>query len=278
MKTRRTMVEAQTDPSMRRQCELLGVTRSSLYYEAVEPDAEELALMRRLDELHLKYPFYGSRKLTQALKTEGHDINRKRVQRLMRLMGVESTAPKPNTSKPSLEHAKYPYLLRNLNVSRVNQAWAADITYIPMAHGFIYLVAIIDWCSRRVLAWRVSNSLEPNFCVEALEEALASYGCPEIFNTDQGSQFTSQEFIDVLLAHGIQISMDGKGRWLDNVFIERLWRSLKYEEIYLHAYDTVAAAREGIARYFEFFNNERQHEALGYQTPARFYDGLLEVA
>ena len=279
MKTRRTMVEAKTDPSMRRQCELLGVNRTSLYYEPVEPDAEELALMRRVDELHLKYPFYGSRKLTQALKTEGHDINRKRVQRLMRVMGLESTAPKPNTSKPSPEHAKYPYLLRNLKVSRVNQAWAADITYIPMAHGFIYLVAIIDWCSRRVLAWRVSNSLEPNFCVEALEEALAHYGCPEIFNTDQGSQFTSEDFIDVLLAHGIQISMDGKGRWLDNVFIERLWRSLKYEEIYLHAYDTVAAAREGIARYFEFFNNERQHEALGYQTPASFYDGLLrEVA
>ena len=279
MKTRRTMVEAKTDPSMRRQCELLGVNRSSLYYEPVEPDAEELALMRRVDELHLKYPFYGSRKLTQALKTEGHDINRKRVQRLMRVMGLESTAPKPNTSKPSPEHAKYPYLLRNLKVSRVNQAWAADITYIPMAHGFIYLVAIIDWCSRRVLAWRVSNSLEPNFCVEALEEALAHYGCPEIFNTDQGSQFTSEDFIDVLLAHGIQISMDGKGRWLDNVFIERLWRSLKYEEIYLHAYDTVAAAREGIARYFEFFNNERQHEALCYQTPASFYDGLLrEVA
>ena len=272
-------MEAKTDPSMRRQCELLGVNRSSLYYEPVEPDAEELALMRRVDELHLKYPFYGSRKLTQALKTEGHDINRKRVQRLMRVMGLESTAPKPNTSKPSPEHAKYPYLLRNLKVSRVNQAWAADITYIPMAHGFIYLVAIIDWCSRRVLAWRVSNSLEPNFCVEALEEALAHYGCPEIFNTDQGSQFTSEDFIDVLLAHGIQISMDGKGRWLDNVFIERLWRSLKYEEIYLHAYDTVAAAREGIARYFEFFNNERQHEALGYQTPASFYDGLLrEVA
>lgn len=279
MKTRRTMVKAETDPSMRRQCELLGVNRSSLYYEPVEPDAEELALMRRLDELHVKYPFYGSRKLTQALKTEGHDINRKRVQRLMRVMGMESTAPKPNTSKPSPEHAKYPYLLRDLKVCRVNQAWAADITYIPMAHGFIYLVAIIDWCSRRVLAWRVSNSLEPNFCVEALEEALARYGCPEIFNTDQGSQFTSENFIDVLLAHEIKISMDGKGRWLDNIFIERLWRSLKYEEVYLHVYDTVAAAREGIARYFDFFNNERQHEALGYQTPAGFYDGLLrEVA
>ena len=278
MKTRRSLVEANTDPSMRRQCELLGVNRSSLYYEAVKPDAEELALMRRLDELHLKYPFYGSRKLTQALKAEGCDVNRKRVQRLMRVMGIESTAPKPNTSKPSPEHAKYPYLLRNLKVSRVNQVWAADVTYIPMAHGFIYLVAIIDWFSRRVLAWRVSTSLEPNFCVEALEEALTRYGCPEIFNTDQGSQFTAEAFISVLLALGIQISMDGKGRWLDNVFIERLWRSLKYEEVYLHAYDTVAAAREGIARYFDFFNNERPHEALGYQTPASFYNGLREVA
>ncbi len=279
MKTRRTMVEVKTDPSMRRQCELLGVNRSSLYYEPVEPDAEELGRMRQLDELHLKYPFYGSRKLTQALKAEGHDVNRKRVQRLMRVMGLESTAPKPNTRRPSPEHAKYPYLLRNLKVSRVNQVWAADITYIPMAHGFIYLVAIIDWCSRRVLAWRVSNSLEPNFCVEALVEALARYGCPEIFNTDQGSQFTSEEFVGVLLALGIKVSMDGKGRWLDNVFIERLWRSLKYEEVYLHAYDTVAAAREGIARYFDFFNDQRPHAALGYQTPASFYDGLLrEVA
>ena len=189
MKARRTMVEAKTDPSMRRQCELLGVNRSSLYYEAVEPDAEELALMRRLDELHLKYPFYGSRKLAQTLKAEGQCVNRKRVQRLMRVMGLESTAPKPNTSKPSPEHARYPYLLRNLRVSRVNQAWATDITYIPMAHGFIYLVAIIDWCSRRVLAWRLSNTMETNFCVEALEEAIARYGCPAIFNTDQGSQF-----------------------------------------------------------------------------------------
>jgi putative transposase len=279
MKTRRTLVEAETEPSMRRQCELLGVNRSSLYYEAVKPDAEELALMRRLDELHLKYPFYGSRKLTQALKTEGHDVNRKRIQRLMRVMGLESTAPKPNTSKASPEHAKYPYLLRNLKASRVNQAWAADITYIPMAYGFVYLVAIIDWYSRRVLSWRVSNSLESNFCVEAAEEALARYGCPEIFNTDQGSQFTAQDFVDVLLARGVQISMDGKGRWLDNIFIERLWRSLKYEEVYLHAYDTVAAAREGIGHYFDFFNNERPHQALGNQTPASFYDGgLREVA
>ena len=259
-------MEAKTDPSMRRQCELLGVNRSSLYYEPVEPDAEELALMRRVDELHLKYPFYGSRKLTQALKTEGHDINRKRVQRLMRVMGLESTAPKPNTSKPSPEHAKYPYLLRNLKVSRVNQAWAADITYIPMAHGFIYLVAIIDWCSRRVLAWRVSNSLEPNFCVEALEEALAHYGCPEIFNTDQGSQFTSEDFIDVLLAHGIQISMDGKGRWLDNVFIERLFSIGK--QVVIHASDPLAPVPEA-HRHARAQDRRHRHRLRGSKEPPR---------
>jgi len=194
-------------------------------------------------------------------------------------MGLESTAPKPNTSKPAPEHAVYPYLLRNLKVSRVNQVWAADITYIPMARGFVFLVAIIDWYSRRVLAWRLSNTLETSFCVEALHEALARYGCPEIFNTDQGCQFTSEDFTDVLLEREIKISMDGKGRWLDNIFVERLWRSLKYEEVYLYAYDTVLAARTGIARYFDFFNDERPHEALGYQTPASFYDGLLsEVA
>ncbi len=279
MKARRSLVEANTEVSMRRQCELLGVNRSSLYYEPVEPDAEELSLMRRMDELHLKHPFFGSRKMTQTLKAEGIHVNRKRVQRLMRLMGLESTAPKPNTSKPAPEHAVYPYLLRNLKVSRVNQVWAADITYIPMAQGFVFLVAIIDWYSRRVLAWRLSNTLETNFCVEALHEALARYGCPEIFNTDQGCQFTSEDFTDVLLEHEIKISMDGKGRWLDNIFVERLWRSLKYEEVYLYAYDTVLAARAGIARYFDFFNDERPHEALGYQTPASFYDGLLsEVA
>ena len=255
MTTRRTLVEANTRPSMRRQCELLGVNRSSLYYEPVEPDAEELWLMRRMDELHLKHPFFGSRMMTQALKAEGVVVNRKRVQRLMRLMELESTAPKPNTSKPAPEHALYPYLLRNLKVSRINQVWAADITYIPMARGFVYLVAIIDWYSRRVLAWRLSNTLQTSFCEEALNEALERYARPQIFNTDQGSQFTSADFTDILLAHGIKISMDGKGRCIDNIFVERLWRSLKYEEVYLYAYDTVLAARAGIARYFDFFND-----------------------
>jgi putative transposase len=275
---RRALVEPNAGLSMRRQCELLGVNRSSLYYEPVEPDAEELALMRRIDELHLKRPFFGSRMMTQTLKADGVAVNRKRVQRLMRLMGLESIAPKPNTSKPAPEHVVYPYLLGNLKVSRVNQVWAADITYIPMARGFLFLVAIIDLYSRRVLAWRLSNTLETTFCVEALREALARYGRPEIFNTDQGAQFTSEDFTSVLLDGGIKISMDGRGRCLDNVFVERLWRSLKYEEVYLYAYDTVPVARAGIARYFKFFNDERPHEALGYQTPASFYDGLLNEA
>jgi putative transposase len=278
MKERRTLVEPTVSVSMRRQCELLGVNRSSLYYEPVEPDAEELALMRRMDELHLKHPFFGSRMLTQTLKQQGLVINRKRVQRLMRLIGLESTAPKPNTSKPAPEHAVYPYLLRNLAVSRVNQVWAADITYIPMARGFAYLVAIIDWYSRRVLAWRLSNTLETRFCVEALGEALERYGQPEIFNTDQGCQFTSADFTDVLRDCGIKISMDGKGRCIDNVFVERLWRSLKYEEVYLNPYDSMSDARAGIGSYFDFFNNERPHKALGHQTPAAFYDGFAKAA
>lgn len=265
-------------PSMRRQCELLGVNRSSLYYEPVEPDAEQLALMRRMDELHLKHPFFGSRMMTQTLKGEGLTVNRKRVQRLMRLMGLESIAPKPNTSKPAPEHAVYPYLLRNLTICRIDQVWATDITYIPMARGFAYLVAVIDWYSRRVLAWRLSNTLDTTFCVEALQEALSRFGCPKIFNTDQGSQFTSEAFTDVLRNKGIKISMDGKGRCLDNVFVERLWRSLKYEEVYLNAYDTMTEARAGIARYFNFYNDERPHQALGYQTPASFYDGLIDEA
>ena len=278
MKTRRTLVEPNVGISMRGQCELLGVSRSTLYYEPVAPDAEELALMRRLDELHLEHPSFGSRMMTRTLKTKGIQVNRKRVQRLMRLMGLESIAPKPNTSKPAPEHPVYPYLLRNLRVSRVNQVWAADITYIPMARGFLFLVAIIDLYSRRVLAWRLSNTLDTTFCVEALHEALERYGRPEIFNTDQGSQFTAEDFTGVLLERDIKISMDGRGRCLDNVFVERLWRSLKYEEVYLYAYETVSAARAGIGRYFDFFNDERPHSALGYQTPASFYDGFVNEA
>jgi putative transposase len=262
-------------PSVRRQCELLWVNRSTLYYTLAEPDAEELALMRRIDELHLRHPFFGSRMMTQTLKQQGLVVNRKRVQRLMRLMDLESLAPKPKTSQPAPAHPVYPYLLRDLTVCRVNQVWASDITYIPMAHGFAYLVAIIDWYSRRVMSWRLSNTLETSFCVEALEEALSRFGSPEIFNTDQGAQFTADSFTCVLRECGIKISMDGKGRCLDNVFVERLWRSLKYEEVYLNPYDALREARRGIGRYFDFFNHERPHQALGYQTPASFYDGLL---
>lgn len=240
-----------------------------LHAEATSPD--ELALMRRLDQIHLRSPFYGSRKLADALRKQGCDVNLKHVQRLMRVMDIESMAPKPKTSEPHPEHVRYPYLLRGLAISRVNQVWATDITYIPMKAGFVYLVAIIDWYSRRVLSWRISNTLDTRFCVEALKEALDRFGQPEIFNSDQGAQFTAEEFTKVLRARGVAISMDGKGRCLDNVFVERLWRSLKYEEVYLHAYDDVAQARAGIGRYLGFYNDERAHQALGYQTPAAFY-------
>jgi putative transposase len=272
------MVQPDVKPSMRRQCEMLSVCRSSLYYEPEPTSEEQLALMRLIDELHLLFPFYGSRKLALELKSRGHDVNRKRVQRLMRLMGLEAMAPKPNTSRPAPEHPVYPYLLRGLKIHRVNQVWAADITYIPLERGFAYLVAIMDWYSRRVLSWRLSNTLDSSFCVEALEEALSRFGKPEIFNTDQGSQFTSEAFTSVLRKHEINISMDGKGRFTDNIFVERLWRTLKYEEVYLHAYDDVAEARQGIIRFFRFYNERRFHSSLGNQTPAAFYDGLMARA
>jgi putative transposase len=263
---------------MRRQCEILGVNRSSLYYESVGPDPEELELMRRIDELHLKYPFFGSRRVSQELRRTGLVVNRKRVQRLMRIMDIEGIAPKPNTSRVEPAHPVYPYLLRNLSIFRPNQVWASDITYIPLAHGFSYLVAIMDWYSRRVLAWRLSNTLDTSFCVEALTEALSRFGQPEIFNTDQGSQFTAEAFTGALLERGIKISMDGKGRCIDNVFVERLWRSVKYEEVYLNDYDDLVEARAGIGRYLIFYNDGRQHQSLGYQTPASFYDGLVKEA
>ena len=268
------MVKLDQKPSVRRQCELLSICRSSLYYEPEPPDQEVLELMRRIDEIHLNHPCYGSRMITAQLRSQGEVINRKRVQRLMRLMGLESMAPKPNTSRPAPEHPVYPYLLRGLKIYRVNQVWATDITYIPMAHGFVYLVAIMDWYSRRVLSWRLSNTLDSDFCVEALEEALGRFGNPEIFNTDQGSQFTAEQFTGVLRERGIKISMDGKGRFTDNIFVERLWRSLKYEEVYLHSYEDVAEARAAIGRYFDYYNWERFHQALGYQTPANFYAGF----
>ena len=278
MKERRALIMPKGSLSIRKQCELLAVTRSSLYYQPVGQDPEEQVLMRRMDELHLEHPFFGSRMMRQVLNAEGRTVNRKRVQRLMQKMGLESLAPKPNTSKPAPEHPVFPYLLRNKKVSRVNEVWAADITYIPMAYGFAYLVAIIDWFSRKVLSWRLSNTLDTSFCVSALEEALTRFGQPEIFNTDQGAQFTDKTFTRSLLDRGVKVSMDGKGRCLDNVFVERLWRSLKYEEVYLNDYETLREARLGIGRYFEFFNTERPHSALGYQTPASFYSMFLREA
>jgi len=269
------MVDRTSRVSLRRQCELLRLSRSGLYYEPEPGSAEDLAFMRRIDELHLKYPFYGSRKIAEALKAEGHEVNRKRIQRLMRQMGLEAIAPKPGTSRRAREHPVYPYLLRGLEISRPNQVWAADITYIPLARGFVYLIAIMDWYSRRVLSWRLSNTLDADFCVDALREALGRFGAPAIFNTDQGAQFTSETFTSVLRERSVKISMDGKGRCIDNVFVERLWRSLKHEEVYLHAYDDMREARAGIARYLSFYNDERPHQALGYQTPAAFYRELV---
>jgi len=272
------MIESDIELSIRRQCELLRVSRSGLYYEPKPTSAEELALMRRIDELHLKWPFYGSRKLTQVLKTEGHEINRKRVQRLMRTMDIAAIAPGPNTSKPAPEHPRFPYLLRGLPITRVNQVWASDITYIPLARGFAYLVAVIDWYSRRVLSWRLSESLDTDFCVQALRDALHRFGQPEIFNTDQGTQFTAEAFTRELLDRDIKVSMDGRGRFTDNIFVERLWRSLKYEEVYLHAYDDAAQALSGIDLYMQFFNDDRPHQALGNQTPTAFYETLEAAA
>jgi len=236
----------------------------------------DLKLMRRIDEMHLKRPFYGSRRIRDWLQDEGHDINRKRVQRLMRQMGIRALYQKPRTSKPGKGHKIYSYLLRDRVIDRPNQVWATDISYIPMAKGFVYLVAVMDWYSRKVLSWRLSNSMESDFCIDALEEALSRHGTPDIFNTDQGAQFTSDAFTDVLKEAGINISMDGKGRWIDNVFVERLWRSVKYEEVYLKAYETVAEARAGIGTYFQFYNSERRHQSMNRQTPDQVYMGNVE--
>lgn len=257
------------------QVKLLDLARSTVYYQPRPVSDHDLKLMRRIDELHLDYPFAGSRMLRDILRLEGGAVGRKHVRTLMRRMGLRTVYRKPNTSKPAPGHRVYPYLLRGLEVNRGNVVWATDITYIPMARGFVYLCAIVDGYSRRVLAWRLSNTLTVDFCVEALEEALSRYGVPGIFNSDQGSQFTSQTFTDVLKAHHIKISMDGRGRWLDNVFVERLWRSVKYEEVYLHAYDTVADARHGLKRYFAFYNRKRPHASLARMPPDRvYYDSL----
>jgi len=243
------------------------VARSGVYRPGKPANDNDLALMRRIDELFTAWPTLGSRRMTAMLRAEGEKINRKRVQRLMRQMGIAALGPKPNTTKPSPGHKIYPYLLRHLKIERPNHVWAADITYVPIGRGFLYLVAIIDWSSRAVLAWRISNTMDTSFCLAALDDALAQFGKPEIFNTDQGSQFTSAAFTGALAAAGIQISMDGRGRWMDNVFIERLWRSLKHEDIYLKGYADGLEAKHGIASWIKFYNGQRLHQALGYRTP-----------
>jgi putative transposase len=261
--------------SIRRQCALLGLARSGVYRVPAAANENDLALMRRLDELFTAWPFLGSRRMTAMLRAEGQAINRKRVQRLMRRMGIAALGPKPRTTKPAPGHKIFPYLLREMTIDRPNQVWAADITYIPLGRGFLYLVAIIDWASRAVLSWRLSNTMDVSFCVLALEEALARFGTPAIFNTDQGSQFTSAAFTGTLAAAGVQISMDGRGRWMDNVFIERLWRSLKHEEVYLKGYADGREARAGIASWITFYNLRRPHQALGNRTPmAVWRDGV----
>ena len=267
------MVE-RDDPeiSVRRQCELLGVNRAGLYYEPLGESEENLRLLRLLDEQYTRAPFYGSRKMTEWLRTKGFEVNRKRVSRLMTLLGVEAVYPKPKLSQPGAGHKIYPYLLREVEVSRVNQVWSTDITYIRMAQGFVYLVAVMDWFSRYVLSWSLSLTMELDFCVEALQRALRR-GRPEIFNSDQGAQFTSEQFTGQLQSREIAISMDGRGRCMDNIFIERLWRSLKYEEVYLKDYASVTEARAGIESYFRFYNQERLHQSLDYRTPAALYTG-----
>jgi putative transposase len=265
------MIDRSHDLSITRQARMLNVSRGSVYYLPRPASAADLALMRRMDELHLEFPFAGSRMLRDLLTAEGFQTGRRHVATLMKRMRIQAIYRKPNTSKPAPGHKIYPYLLRNLPVTHPNQVWAMDITYVPMARGFVYLAAVIDWFSRRVLSWRLSITMEAGFCVEAVEEALARHGKPEIFNTDQGSQFTSTAFTSLLTDNAIAISMDGRGAWRDNVFVERLWRSVKYEEVYLKAYDTVAEARKSLASYFGFYNSRRPHSSLDRQTPDQAY-------
>ncbi|EMD8864813.1 IS3-like element ISKpn11 family transposase [Pseudomonas aeruginosa] len=272
---RKEMIDRTHKLSVARQARLLGFSRGSVYYSPRQVSDGDLDLMRRIDELHLDYPFAGSRMLQGLLRGEGTEVGRLHVATLMKKMGIEAIYRRPNTSKPAPGHKIYPYLLRKLAVTRPNQVWAMDITYVPMARGFVYLCAVVDWFSRRVLSWRLSITMEADFCIEAVEDALARYGKPEIFNTDQGSQFTSIDFTAVLKKAEIAISMDGKGAWRDNVFVERLWRSIKYEEVYLHAYKTVSEARAGIGRYLAFYNSRRPHSSLDRQTPDQAYFNAL---
>jgi putative transposase len=260
-----------------RQCELLRLSRSSVYYVPQPVSESDLALMRRIDELHLNHPFAGARMLRDLLRLEGIQVGRRHVSTLMKKMGIEALYRRANTSRKHPQHPIFPYLLRGLEITRANHVWAMDITYIPMRKGFVYLAAVLDWATRRVLSWRLSNSLTTDFCIEAVEEAIQRYGMPEIFNTDQGSQFTSTEFVNLIQGHGIQISMDGKGRWVDNVFVERLWKSVKYEEVYLHAYDSVSQARQGLQSYFKFYNERRPHSSLDGKTPDSVYFNSLPI-
>ena len=268
---RRKMVDRERPSlSMARQCVLLGVSRSGLYYRSRGTSEEDLALMQAMDRQYLETPFFGSRRMRVWLERQGMVVGRKRVQRLMRIMGLRAIYRSPRTSRPAPEHRVYPYLLEKIRVTRPNQAWAADITYLPMARGFLYLVAIMDWHSRYVVAWRLSNTLEADCCVDALQEALEQVQ-PEVCSTDQGSQFTSLEFTQVLQEHGVKISRDGKGRYTDNIFVERLWRTVKYEEVYLKAYANATEARRELSAYFRFYNDQRPHQALGYRTPAEVF-------
>jgi putative transposase len=260
---------------VKRQAELLDLSRSSVYYRPRPLSPRDLKLMRRIDELHLEAPFYGARKLAAALRREGHEVGRKHVRTLMLRMGIEALYRRPRTSIPARGATVYPYLLEGVEIRQPNQVWASDLTYLPMAHGFLYLMSILDVASRKVLAWRLSNTMSADFCVEALREALAKFGPPEIFNTDQGSQFTSEDWTTPLKTAGVAISMDGKGRWIDNIFIERLWRSVKYEDVYLRAYTSGSEARQSLTRYFLFYNGRRLHESLGYATPDEVYFGTL---
>jgi putative transposase len=269
------MINKEDKLPVTRQCEILELSRSGIYYKPVPLSAMDVELMRQIDEIHLLCPFYGSRNIRNELWGKGYKIGRDRVRRLMRRMGIEALYVKPRLSIPHSGHVKYPYLLRGLEITKANHVWATDITYIPMARGFCYLVAIMDWSSRKVLAWRLSNTLDSAFCVDALEEAIAKFGCPDIFNTDQGSQFTAEVFTNVLRANNIAISMDGKGRWMDNVFIERLWKSVKYEDIYLKGYASMAEVRNGLAIYFKFYNEKRWHNSFDKKTPNMVYFDTL---
>jgi putative transposase len=269
------MIDRSHDLPIAKQAKALGISRGSIYYLPRPVSAADLAVMRRMDELHLDYPFAGSRMLRDLLHAEGVKIGRRHVSTLMKRMGIEAIYRKPNTSKPAPGHKIYPYLLGKIQVLRPNQVWAMDITYVPMAHGFVYLAAVVDWFSRKILSHRVSITMEADFCIEALEEALIQHGKPEIINTDQGSQFTSTAFTDILLKAGVKISMDGKGSWCDNVFVERLWRSIKYEEVYLKAYETVTEARASIGHYVHFYNSRRPHSSLDRKTPDQAYFNWL---